>query len=67
MANRIKITIPDKEFEKMYNSMSPVEVGKLLNVDSRCVVRHAKRLDITPFLSMKYNPNVIPGGLPEEE
>jgi len=60
----------------IYHENTLDKAASILNVSVGCVRCYARRIGIskrynssepTPFVSMKINPNVIPGGLPEEE
>jgi len=67
-----KIKLSYDEFYKLYHEKTTRELSSILKVSYECISSHARRLGIKKagtvgvFCSMKKNPKVIPGGLPEK-
>jgi len=69
----MKIKISDEEFKKIYYENSALKISQILGLSQKYIYCKARRLGLykrgieASFVSMKKNPNVIPGGLPQKE
>ena len=63
-----KIKISDEKFKELYEKHKIADLMRMFGTSATPIYSKAKKLGLSayvPFVSMKKNPNVIPGGLLE--